>query len=365
MVKPMRLGVAVDLGSAAKVRPQVDRAARLLETAEENGLSSVWLGESYHVRPEPFHLPAVLMVLAHLAGRTGLPLGTAVLLARAYEPRRLAYEAALLDQLCGGRLTLGLALGNPDLVERFGVRTEGRRPAQWFESFVTTLRETWSAAPAAEGTGPGAAGGAAGGQDPGQGPAPVMPPPLRPGGPPLLLGGRTRAAVLRAATVGDGYYAATNYGDGLLAARAAEYREARAGEPGEVAVTRLCLVSEDGEQARKEATRYFASVLDYYTRRRAWMGVDGPEEPALSLVGSPDEVAAALRRYAAAGVTSVQLRVAPYGTPPEVARRTLRMVGTAVLPELGDIVQERPVQQGPAQEAPAQSDTFTERRTLG
>ncbi|XNL79548.1 LLM class flavin-dependent oxidoreductase [Actinomadura madurae] len=149
----MRLGVAIDLGSAAATRPQVDRAARLLETAEANGLSSAWLGESYHVRPEPFHLPAALIVLAHLAGRTDLPLGTAVLLARAYEPRRLAYEAALLDQLCTGRFTLGLALGNADLAERLGGGTDGRSPGEWFAALVAALRETWSASTGTGGDG--------------------------------------------------------------------------------------------------------------------------------------------------------------------------------------------------------------------
>ncbi|TDD79767.1 LLM class flavin-dependent oxidoreductase [Actinomadura darangshiensis] len=305
----MRLGVAVDLGSAAATRPQVDRAAKLLETARASGLSSAWVGESYHARPEVFHLPAALIVLGHLAGRTDLPLGTAVLLARAYEPRRLAYEAALLDQLCGGRLTLGLALGNADLAGRVGGGTGDRRPAEWFADLVVSLRETWSSAG-------------------------VAPPPARPGGPPMLLGGRTRAGAVRAATIGDGYYAATNYGDGLLAARAADYWDARAGEPGEVAVTRLCLVAEDAGEARESAARYFAPVTDYYTSRRAWFGQDGPEQPRFPLVGSPADVVAALRRYASSGVTSVQLRVAPYGTPPEVARRTLELVGTAVLPEL-------------------------------
>ncbi|WP_149260213.1 LLM class flavin-dependent oxidoreductase [Actinomadura sp. K4S16] len=332
----MRLGAALDLGSAQATRPQVDRAARLLEAAEENGLTSAWLGESYHVRPEVFHLPAVLVVLAHLAGRTDLPLGTAVLLARAYEPRRLAYEAALLDQLCSGRLTLGLALGNADLAERVGGGTDGRRPAEWLAALVASLRGTWSAAPGTEG------------------PAPVMPPPARPGGPPILLGGRTSAGAVRAATIGDGYYAATNYGDDLLAARAAEYRDARGAAPGEVAVTRLCLVDEDADRARETAAEYFAPVLDYYTSRRAWMGLDGPEAPRLPLVGSPADIVAALRRYAASGVTSVQLRVAPYGTPPEVARRTLTLVGSAVLPELDKAGGDPP---------PARSDT--ERRALG
>ncbi|GAA4505762.1 LLM class flavin-dependent oxidoreductase [Actinoallomurus oryzae] len=311
--------MAIDLGSAAPTRPQVDRATRLLETAEANGFSSAWLGESYHVRPEVFHLPAALIVLAHLAGRTNLPLGTAVLLARAYEPRRLAYEAALLDQLCTGRLTLGLALGNADLAERVGGGTDGRSPGEWFAAMVTVLRETWSASAAG---GPGA--------------QPVAPPPARPGGPPMFLGGRTRAAALRAATVGDGYYAATNYDDDLLTARAAEYWDARGNASGDVAVTRLCLVAPDANDARRMAAGYFAAVVNYYTGRRAWMGLDGAVTPRFPLVGSPADVAAALRGYASSGVTSVQLRVAPHGTPPEVARRTLELVGEAVLPELDE-----------------------------
>jgi alkanesulfonate monooxygenase SsuD/methylene tetrahydromethanopterin reductase-like flavin-dependent oxidoreductase (luciferase family) len=315
----MRLGVALDLGSTEPVRPQLDRAARLLEVAERSGLTSVWLGESYHRRPEPFHLPASPLVLAHLSARTGLELGTAVLLARAHDPGRLAYELALLDQLCSGRLTVGIALGNPDLVGRFAAGPRDGQPARdWFESVITGLRRSW-----------GSEAGDAGA---------VAPMPVQPGGPRLLIGGRTAAAAARAARIGDGYYAATNYTDALLAAQVAAYRAARgsAAPEGIVAVTRFCLLADTTADAHALAAQHFASTLGYYTDRKAWAHPDGVGDPELALVGSPADALASLRRYADLGVTSVQLRVAPLGTPPAVAHRTLELLGTHILPAFRD-----------------------------
>lgn len=66
----MRVGLALDLGSdmaAGPVAAQVRAVERLLRAAEAAGIDSVWLGESYHPRPESFHLPSPLLVLAHLA----------------------------------------------------------------------------------------------------------------------------------------------------------------------------------------------------------------------------------------------------------------------------------------------------------
>lgn len=310
----MQLGIALDLGSTQPVRPQLDQVCRLLEVAEEAGLTSVWLGESYHRRPEAFHLPAAPMVLAHLSARTSLRLGTAVLLARAHDPARLAYEAALLDQMCCGRLSLGLALGGADLAARFGGARDAGSAGSWFESFVTQLRSAWDIR--SENAG-------------------VAPLPLQPGGPPLLIGGRTSASAARAAHLGDGYYAATNYSDQLLASQASVYRAACGdGAPGTVAVTRFCLVADDAEQARCLAERHFATALDYYSARNAWLGPAGPVSPQLPLVGTPEDVTAALRGYATAGVTSVQLRVAPLGTPPEIAVRTLQLIGSRVVPDV-------------------------------
>lgn len=303
----MRIGLALDLSSMQPVRPQLNAFAAMLERAEDRGFDSVWVGESYHRTPQAFHLPASLMVLAHLAGRTRLPLGTAVLLLRAYPIERLCYEAALLDQLCEGKFTLGLGLGAPELAERLGSPVTGSAGSA-FDAAIATLRSAWSSKPHM-----------------------AIPQPIRAGGPKILVGGKTAASVRRAAQLGDGFYGATNYTDDLLLKQTAAYRSMRE-SGGTIATTRFCLVHEDSARAKSLATSHFAAAVDYYTSRHAWVGATGKAGPEFPFVGSPDEVNAAIRTYAAAGVTSLQLRVSPFGTPPRVADHTIDLVGKEVLP---------------------------------
>jgi len=306
----MRLGVALDLSSQEPVRPQMDRTVAMLARAEQHGFDSAWVGESYHAAPQPFHLPSVLMVLGHLAGRTSLALGSAVLLLRAYSPQKLAYEAALLDQLCGGKLTLGLGLGSPEVAQRVGPAASGPAGAS-FDATLRLLRDAWSAGV-------------------------TIPPPVQRGGPRILVGGKVAASARRAATLADGFYGATNYCDDLLIKQSAAYWSCRGGAGGVVATTRFCVVHEDAATARELAACHLKAATDYYTERGSWMGVDGPAELELPMVGTPDEIDATIARYVRAGVTSVQLRVAPFGTPPDVARHTLDLVGRHVLPNWHD-----------------------------
>lgn len=314
----MRLGVALDLSSTERVRPQMDRMVSILGDAERHGFESAWVGESYHASPEPFHLPSVLMVLGHLAGRTSLHLGSAVLLLRAYSPEKLAYEAALLDQLCDGRFTLGLGLGSPDIARRAGLSTAGPAGAT-FDATLRLLRDAWSRPDGSNHDQPAA-----------------VPPPVQPGGPKILVGGKVSASIRRATTLADGFYGATNYTDDLLMKQAAAYWARRGGGPGEVegvvATTRFCLVHEDPDTARDLADRHFKAATGYYTERNAWAGANGPSGPEFPMVGTPAQINEAIGRYADAGVTSIQLRVAPAGTPPEVAAHTLDLVGHQVLP---------------------------------
>lgn len=309
----MRMGIAFDLGSTEPVRPQLDAVVSMLGHAEDCGFESAWVGESYHPSPEVFHLPSSLMVLGHLAGRTSLHLGTAVLLLRAYSVEKLGYEVALVDQLCEGRFTLGLGLGAPELSQRLGVPPTG--PAgQFFDTALETLRAAWSGSAESSHLR-------------------AIPQPVQTGGPKILVGGKTAASVRRAADLADGFYGATNYTDDLLLKQSANFWSRRgAGGNGVVATTRFCLVHDDPSQARALAERHFSAATDYYSDRDAWMGVGGRGAPELPLVGSPDEVNESIRRYADAGVTSVQLRVAPHGTPPDVAHHTISLIGNEVLP---------------------------------
>ncbi|MBY8861146.1 LLM class flavin-dependent oxidoreductase [Nocardia sp. CA2R105] len=311
MTAPLRLGLALDLGSdpaAGPIADQVRAAEPLLARAERAGFDSVWLGESHHTKPEAFHLPAALLVLARLVPLTGLRLGTGVLLARALDADRLATEAALLDQLSEGRLTLGLGLG-PDVL-RGKLGGPDRPGGPMLDALLTRLREVWRDRPDDA----------------------YVPAPHQPGGPPILVGGKGIAPARRAAALGDGYYAATNYSDRLLFDQAAAYLAASPARP-RIAVNRLCIVDTDGDRARRNAEG-LAKVLGYYRSRSAWnIGrADGAGEPLL--IGTPAQVAARLRDYRAHGITQVQARVAPVGLSVDVARRTVSTLGEEVLPLL-------------------------------
>ena len=99
----------------------------------------------------------------------------------------VAKHAAVVDQLSGGRLTLGIAQGGrQDDFELFGVSFVGRSAR--FEQQVTRIREIWREARGSD-------------RDYGAvGPAPVQDP-----GPPIWAGALQPKAIERAARVADGF----------------------------------------------------------------------------------------------------------------------------------------------------------------
>lgn len=89
--------------------------------AEDIGLDTAWFAEhhftNYSISVSP------LMMAAHMAAVTRrIRLGTAVIVLPLYQPMRVAQEIALVDQLSGGRLVLGIGTGyQPFEFERYGV----------------------------------------------------------------------------------------------------------------------------------------------------------------------------------------------------------------------------------------------------
>ena len=324
----IELGIAVDLGSASEgIESRLARTRGLLARAEDAGLGSVWFGEGYPQRPGSFHLQNSLMLLAAVAASTRLRLGTGVTLLPGWHPLRLAYDGALLDQLSGGRFTLGLGIGTPALWERFGVPAE--RMADHTDEYLQALRALWRGEEGFSGTVLSVSGR-------------VYPLPVQPGGPPIWVGGRVRRTALRAARFGDGWYAATSYRLGEVARMAAAYRDACAAaghDPGPVVVNRVVVLGEDGDEVRARSAPFVDELLAHYVRIRSILDdrgepIDLGGVPALRdeivLVGTPAEVRERLGEYAAAGVTHVQARVWPSDMPLEAVERTLRLLGEGV-----------------------------------
>ncbi len=110
--------------------PLLDLAVR----AEHSGYDSVWVGDSLLARPR--HDP--LTLLAAISARTEqATLGTAVLLPAYRNPVVLAQELATLDQVCAGRLVVGVGIA----ADRPNIRAEFDAAGVPFERRVGRLLE--------------------------------------------------------------------------------------------------------------------------------------------------------------------------------------------------------------------------------
>lgn len=130
-----------------------------------------------------------LITLAAAAGATTrIRLITTVLLAPLRNTAILAKQAATLDAISNGRLTLGLGVGaREDDFQAAGVPFNQR--GQRFEEQLVTMKRIWAGEPVVEGL------------------APIGPAPVQPGGPQLLIGAYAPRAVERAARHADGFIA--------------------------------------------------------------------------------------------------------------------------------------------------------------
>ncbi len=138
---PLRLGLA--LGAAATPEGW-NRTLGLVERADALGLHSAWLPE-HHFHPSA--TPSPLVALTAFAMRSkNLRLATTSLLLPVQHPLHVAAQVALLDQLSGGRVLLGLGRGfRPPLFQAFGVAAKTKRDR--FDESLETMLAAWSGVP--------------------------------------------------------------------------------------------------------------------------------------------------------------------------------------------------------------------------
>lgn len=183
----------------------------------------------------------------------------------------LAKQAATIDALSGGRLTLGLAVGGrPDDYELSGV--DMHRRGQLFDQQLTEMAAIWRGETSV-------------------GPAPAQ---ERPG---LLIGGSSDVAFRRAAEHADGWTMGGGTPDMFAQAReklnAAWSAAGRAGEPRTAALFYFAL-GDDAEQVASQ------SLGDYY----AFLG-DYAEQIVTGAAKSADTVKQYLEAFEAAGADEV------------------------------------------------------------
>jgi probable F420-dependent oxidoreductase len=125
-----------------------DEIRRTVELAEELGFDSVWATEHIIVGPEAVdpdgRVYDPLVTLGWIAGWTErIGLGSSIVLVPLHNPMHLAKEVATLQELSGGRFTLGVGMGwhRPEF-EFMGVEFKGR--GRRADEGIRLMRALWS-----------------------------------------------------------------------------------------------------------------------------------------------------------------------------------------------------------------------------
>lgn len=163
-----------------------------LPRVEELGFDSVWTSE--HILFYGPTLDATVTLGAFAAVTKRIKLGTAILLLPLRNPTVVAKAVSTIDVISGGRVLLGIGVGGefPKEFQATGVpvNERGRRTDEairvvkqlWAES-DTSFHGRWTNFDNVT----------------------MHPKPPQPGGPPIIVAGRSEAAMRRAARLGDGY----------------------------------------------------------------------------------------------------------------------------------------------------------------
>jgi probable F420-dependent oxidoreductase len=274
--------------------PEVEREVRwpelrdMARAAEQVGFDSIWVGDHLLFRDPglpprgPWEAWSVLAALAAATER--VELGPLVACASFHNPAMLAKKAATIDEISGGRLILGLGAGwNEAEYRAFGFPFD-HRVERFEEAFAIVrglLREgavdfagRWFQV-----------------RD-----CVLLPPPARPGGPPIMVGTVGPRMLGLAATHADAWNAWFTWYDN---------------RPEGVAALREKVDAACRSVGREPATlqRTVAVLVQVETGEVARRG--GPQEKAQPLRGSAEELADQLRAFAAEGISHVQLVADP------------------------------------------------------
>lgn len=301
--------------------------------AEELGFDSVQVPER-HMRTE-CHMPTPLLLLAALAVRTQrVRLATHSLVLTLYHPMQVAEQAAVIDLLSRGRMILTVAMGyHDDYWRMFGSSRRHRRDR--FVEGVEILQRAF-----------------AGGRFsyPGEHfpleDVQLTPPPFRPGGPELWMGGHFERAIERAGRYGDAWC-----GDPFPILpevwwpRLDLYRRAaaQAGNPAKVVILRDCWVAPTREEALRVAAEHHVQEQRFYYRHGIFPpSAAFPDEASLTaeslaghmLLGSPEDCAEQIVRWheeLEVDYVCVRFRM-PTGPSFAATREALQLFGEEVLP---------------------------------
>ncbi len=245
--------------------PQFVECARL---AEQIGFDAVWVGDHLQM-PSPVY-DSVVTLAAVAATTTRVKLGFGVMLLGLRQPAWAAKQLTTIDALAPGRLLLGVGVGGEFPHEFEAVGLSVKRRGRLLDDALAELPD-WLQARS----------------------IPALEPAIS-ALPPIWVGGRSDAALARAARVGDGWL--SNWmspermherGEVLAGLAAAQGRPRPA-----LGIAMSVHVDADEGRARQRAGAY----------TEAMYGMPFERVERYTTVGSVERIAAQIRAYADAGV---------------------------------------------------------------
>ena len=300
-----------------------ERYAAALDMAEwADGLGCVSIAVSEHHTSPDGYLPSPLpMAAAMVARTTNVQFMVAALIAPFYDALRLAEDMTVLDNLSRGRVDLILAGGYVrEEFAMYGVPMSER--ARRVTETVATLRAAFTGEPF-EFRGRTVR---------------ITPPPYRPDGPAIMLGGSSEPAARRAARIADGFIPSVPevwdfYRD--------EVQRLGRSDPGPspIGENRTVALATDADKGWEQMGPYFLHETNAYG---AWQAQDDIASPYRT-VDDVDELKAK-GQYAVLTPDELiaELKAAPFpfaffhplcgGIPPDLAWSSLRLFENEVLP---------------------------------
>jgi probable F420-dependent oxidoreductase len=284
----MKIRIGISLGDGALDVASPDNVLQFIDDCERWDIDSVWVSDRI-AAPRPTLDPVVFM--AYLAARMrNMKFGTSALVLPTRHPVVLAKQLATLDFLCKGRLLLVVGLGGDDSkdFEAAGVRKEER--GKRADEAIVLMKKLWSEEPANFD-----------GQFYSVRDLTLLPRPYQKGGPPVWVGGRSKAALRRAGRLADGWLVSSV-------------------TPGEVAAGIAAIRSHASEVGREIPDDHYGVLVPYIFAkgREEALEIAGPSirrrqdiPPSdYSALGTPDDVRKTIQTYIDAGATKFVMRPA-------------------------------------------------------
>ena len=304
------------------------------EAADRLGFSAALTTE--HKDSEEYFGAPLHLAFAIAARTRRVRVGTAIAIAPLYQPVILAQDAALLDQLSGGRAWLGLGAGYmPVDYTAAGVPWDDR--ARRFDETIRILRaahtqERFSFS----------------GDVHSFDDVAVLPRPFRPEGVPLHLAAWTPGGLRRAGRLGDGWITNALMSLSTMTAMSRDYRAAAvaAGRRPHVTAIRFCWPYTSREAALEqfgETALAMARTLFDYGAITDLPGVSSAAEITLEefmrdrfVFGTPAECVDTIGRFQEEAAVDDFLMIFRYPTGPDHAAvlEAMELFGTEVLPAL-------------------------------